>query len=42
MSREQILNITSPIEGEMIYNNTDKTYVFWNSERWKKIETTDL
>ena len=42
MSKSQILEISAPIEGELIYNSTDKEYVFHNGTTWKKITTLDL
>jgi hypothetical protein len=42
LSKSQILNIDHPIDGELIYNNTDQEYVFYNGTSWKKIITEDL
>lgn len=42
LSKNQILSIDHPIDGELIYNNTDQEYVFYNGTSWKKIITEDL
>ena len=42
LSKSQILSIDHPIDGELIYNNTDQEYVFYNGRSWKKIITEDL
>lgn len=42
LTSEEIENLTSKNEGDLVYNTTINKYVYWNGASWKEVGDTDL